>query len=322
MARKIGLTVYGFNIQNKENQRQLLNGIRDDGKSFIDIVEEFADNGKGTYTKDEKNETIFTFEDVKKDEIKDSNQRTIFNAIYFKIKTGEYGIETEIVDSNTGRVTHPRTQTEADVMPFGFCIAVPTGDVTRGIIILQSMGNYGITVVLRKKLNECVRNMIDLDFRMIIGQMVPKPYIRRFFEISKLKSIKMVRYDIPDDLADRYGVDRGSKAMEERIIKYPIGFIMRNRQKLDEWLEGRLRYDRLIELPDFVPDDVKLEFHCGGTSTKTISLKNVDRLIITEDITNDIILNKGYPEFESLKIKMKETASDYLRMMGLIEWEE
>lgn len=51
---------------------------------------------------------------------------------------------------------------------------------------------------------------------------------------------------------------------------------------------------------------------------KTLSLKNIDNLVISEDITEDIILENGHPAFESLVTKLSEIGEYYLLAKGAI----
>ena len=47
-------------------------------------------------------------------------------------------------------------------------------------------------------------------------------------------------------------------------------------------------------------DELKMDFKLGKTS-KTISLKNIDNLQMTEDVTDEVTLEGGHPTFDTLK---------------------
>lgn len=318
MAKKVGLTVYGISVQDNENQRRNLNKLIS-SKSINEIIKEFVDSNKKSYSKDISQETVFTFEEIESETITNNENKECFTILYGKVRTGEYGIESELVDINTGD-TYSRTVNQADTMPFGFCIAIPAGDVNSGIIVLQSIGNYSMKVALNKKLSECLK-IQDQLLRLELGVIVPKTYIDRFFEYGVLQKIRMIRYDIPQDISDRIGINYGVKqTVEERIISKPLGFMERKRRALDEWKRGQRSYTEVIEIDDFKYDDLKLEFKLGRTN-KTISLKNTDKLLVTEDITEIVDQQGGHPVFESLVPVMKETAKEYLIGKGLIEEE-
>ena len=79
------------------------------------------------------------------------------------------------------------------------------------------------------------------------------------------------------------------------------------------YFSGNLKNVAITGVNEYV--DLKLEFATGRTS-KTISLRNVDKLIVTEDITDVVEIVGGHPEFTSLCGAMKETGEFYLIAKG------
>ncbi len=316
--KKIGLTVYGISVLTNENQRKELHNVY--GKSIIDIIKDYANAKINNYLRDDQNEKLFTFDSINTEIVKNKNGQDSYELLYGRVKTGEYGIESELVDINTGD-TYNRTADQADIMPFGFCLAVPYGDIDNAVIVLQTIGIYGMKTILQEQLKDCIKE-IDNDLRINIGVIVPRTYIDRFFQQGVLQAIRMIRYEIPEDDSNRIGINYGVKqTYEERIIRKPLGFMERNNRKLDEWKRGQRRYTDVVEIKDFKYDDLKLDFKLGRTN-KTISLKNVDNVAVTEDVTDLVDQVGGHPTFNSLKIVMKNTAREYLIGKGLIPNEE
>ena len=148
--------------------------------------------------------------------------------------------------------------------------------------------------------------------------MLPKAYIDKFFRNGVLQKIRMVRYEIPEDISNRIGINYGVKqTREERIICKPIGFLERKKKEISEWMAGQRSCTNIIEIEDFHYDDLKLEFKLGRTN-KVISLKDTTGLRVNEDITGVVDTQGGNPDFDSLKLVMKETAREYLIGMGLL----
>lgn len=56
-----------------------------------------------------------------------------------------------------------------------------------------------------------------------------------------------------------------------------------------------------------------------GKRTKTISMRGLDKLVINEDVTEEVVLENGHPTFGSLCTTMKNIGEDYLRARGFIE---
>ena len=132
MAKKVSLVIYGLSILNKENKRALLNDLKDN-KSFLDFFLEFVNRTGKKYSNDSEKETVFQFEKIEIEDVLNNEGQLDYRILYGRVKTGEYGIESELVNIGTGDVYH-RSKEQADVMPFGFCIAIPSGDINLSLI--------------------------------------------------------------------------------------------------------------------------------------------------------------------------------------------
>lgn len=315
MAKKVSLLVYGLSIINGKNERICLNQVLC-GKSLIDIVKEYISANISKYTSDTSKETLFQFDAVDTKKVMNKKGQQTFQILYGRVKTGEYGIESELVDIHTGDVTN-RTPNQADMLPFGFCIAVPCGEVNNAVIILQTLGIYGMKMSLQNHLEKCVTN-VSSDLHLLLRSIVPKEYIDRYFKKGTLTKIKMTRYEIPEDEADRLGINYGVKqTKEERIIHKPLGFVEKNKKIFSEVFAGQKSYTDIIQIDGFEYDDLKLEFALEGTN-KTFNMRDLNSLVVNENITKKVTMKGGHPTFDSLKIIMRKTAKEYLMGMGLL----
>ncbi|MCQ4638575.1 hypothetical protein NE619_17745 [Anaerovorax odorimutans] len=313
--KSVGLTAYSFCVRNGNDEQYELHTIQE--KTFIDIVKKEADLNLKKYVNDKDGESVFTFDEVKVEECEDSSHRKEYDCLLMRVKTGEYGVESEIIDSETGNIAHTKRIGEADVMPFGCAVLVPSGQHTRGIVVFQSIGRYGIITIMKKYIQEYLQR-VDGTLRLVMEPVMPRTYASKLFEEGVLKSIRMIRYGIPEDEADRYGVDRGVKEMvEERVIKKPAGFMQRKKIKLQEFINRECGVSDIVKIDGFEMDDLKLEFKCGKR-IKTISLEKVDNVVVSEDVTNNVTLEKGHPTFNSLCREMKATGEFYLREQGAL----
>jgi hypothetical protein len=315
MAKKVSLLVYGLSIIDGKNERICLNQVLC-GKSLIDIVKEYISANISKYTSDTSKEMLFQFDTVDTKNIVNKNGQRTFRILYGRVKTGEYGIESELVDIHTGDITN-RTPNQADMIPFGFCIAVPCGEVNSAVIILQTLGIYGMKMSLQHHLEKCITD-VSSDLHLLLRSIVPKEYIDRYFRKGILKKIKMTRYEIPEDESNRLGINYGVKqTKEERIIHKPLGFMEKNKKIFSEVFAGQKSYTDIIQIDGFEYDDLKLEFALEGTN-KTFNMKDMNSLVVNENITKKVVIKGGHPTFESLKPIMKKTAKEYLIGMGLL----
>ena len=315
----VGVTAYGFNVRNLENRNEELHNICGNGTNFLDNLETVALATVGEYNNDVNAENVFAYDEVERETVRNAANQGIYDVLYLRIKTGEYGEESEIVDRQTGETRYRKNVNEADVIPFGCCAMLPCGEYDEGIILLQSLGRNGITSVIKTKFNEYVR-MIDENLRVAFKPIVPRTYMNRLLEEGVLKKIRLISYGMEDDDADRLGIDRGVREIvQERVIKAPTGFIRNKAESILQCVRGEIRYDQIVEVDDnFELDDLKLEFRMGRRD-KTISLRGLDQLVINEDITDEVILENGHPTFASLKQVMREIGEGYLRARGFID---
>ncbi len=133
------LVIYGLSVVDGENKRISLNHIIDN-RSLIDIVENYIKDNISLYSQNSSKEILFQFEQVSAEAVKNADGQKRYEILYGRVKTGEYGIESELVDVQTGDVIN-RTPNQADMMPFGFCIAVPLGEINSAVIIFANDGS-------------------------------------------------------------------------------------------------------------------------------------------------------------------------------------
>ncbi len=313
--KKIGLSVYGLSISGGGSNKQNLNRIVGD-KGIIQIFSEYIEEHIDEYMNDRSKENLFVFCQKENREIRDDHGRLICNVLCGRVKTGEYGTSSELVDINTGDV-YNRTSDQADIMPFGFCIIIPVGDVSQGIVVMQTLGQFGIKMALHRKMHEVIQKLNSSLF-VSLGPVMPRQYVKKFFDEGILQKISMVRYEIPEDESERYGINYGvGETKEERIIHKPIGFLTRKKMEIEEWMRGQRSSTEIIKIDDFTYDSLKFVFKLGKTE-KTINLNNLDKIVVTEDITDRVQILDNHPIFSSLQPIMIETGKSYLAGQGLI----
>lgn len=318
---RIGISVYALHVYDKNGQPLELHNIVN-GKGIIDLTKELILQNINSYVDVDEKESIFKFVDWEVHNINTSDENELYSLLYGRLKTGEYGVESEIVNKNTGKVTHRVSTDEAKVLPFDFCISVGSGTGEdgnhRGVVILQTNGVYGIKTVFENRLKQYIQS-IDHTLVLNFGMIYPKTYLNNFIKNGKLKKIELYKYDIPNDTANRVGMNNGSKRSKQILtIVNPIGFLQRKAIQLKECIDGQRLYSSIIEIPDFDYDDLKLEFSLGN-NTKKFSLKNLDKVVISNDITESVILNGGNPVKDSIIPILFDTSTEYLTEMGLLE---
>jgi hypothetical protein len=315
---KIGISIYSLRIYDGNAQEVELHNIIA-GKGIVELTKEFILQNINAYVDDTSKESIFKFVDWKIQQSK-VNGNELFTSIYGRLKTGDYGVESEIVNKDTGAITHHVSANEAKVMPFDFCISLGGGTDgnTVGLAILQTNGSYGIKTIFEHKLKEYIQNQ-DRSKVLNFGMIYPKEYLNNFIHNGRLKKIELFKYEVPIDIANRVGINRGSKKTKLIFtIQNPIGFIQQRADRIKEFMDGQRVYSSIIEMPDFDYDDLKLEFQWRNT-VKKFSLRNLEKVVITDDITERVVLDGGNPTKESILPILLDTSNEYLCEMGIIE---
>lgn len=314
MAKRVGLSIYGLSLYNSERKINInLNNVYM-SKSIIELIKDYIDiNGK-TYSNDINNERLYKFDNVKLEDV-NVNGKQEYTILVGTVKTGEYGIQSELVDITDNSTTEKKS-TQADILPFGFCIALAKGNKSKAVVILQTLGNLGIKSVFTRYISKCLESN-KIRESAAWGSLYPVQYIKRIMNIGKLEKIRLIQYEIPEETVNRIGANSGVKLREERVIIKPTGFIKNKREAILECLNGQRASTSRIELPDFTYDQLKLEFSINK-KTKTIDFNDTTELKVNEDITDQISIINGIPNFNSLKNQMKITAYEYLKLIGFI----
>lgn len=313
MAKKVKVSVYGMSILRDGTNKENLNSISQ-GRSLIEIVSTYIQQNVNRYDNDHNKENLFAFSQYITEDIFDNQRRIEATALSGIIKSGDYGISSELIDINTGDV-YNRSIDQADIMPFGFCIIVPVGNVNTCIVVMQTLGQYSIKLSLQKKLQSII-HAIDPDLLVSLGAVMPRQYVQRYFQEGILKKISMIRYEIPRDETERLGVNYGvNETYEERVIHKPTGFMERKRDAIAEWMNGQRGATDIIQIEGFDYTNIKFVFKLGNLE-KTINLDNIDKIVVTEDITNQVTVIDGLPTFITLKPVMIEIGRGYLRGIG------
>lgn len=315
--KKIGLSVYSLNVKNDQKDTNINDLV--DGKSFIDLVNDYYSANGQNFDDDPQYETVFKFEDVKKQTIKDEYGREVYSYILGTVKTGEYGTESELVEKTTGVTSYNKKETEADVIPFSFMMAIPSGEYSMGIAIFQSEGKNGMKSAFERRMRRYIKK-VNSKIKFGFGTIAPKYYVEKIIRDGFLKQIRVLKYDKDDEITNALNINNGVELKEERIFHDPSPFFQKseNLKKLRECLEGKARFDTLVTIPDFEYDSLKFVIK-NGEREKTINMTNIDSIVVTIDITNEIGIEAGHPKLANVKPLMIQTAYDYLKQMKLLE---
>lgn len=311
----IGMNIYALRAYDEKGKKATLNRITDN-KSIIDVIKEFLMEKSGEITDDNIKEELYKVVDWEEVVQKDENDNEYQTYLYGRIKSGKYGVETDIVNKK-GDLKYKQTPEEAGLKPFDFLVGLSKDDCDETIIVLQTVSGYGIKGLLERELNKYVSSTYNYS-KILFSAIYPKYYLKKYIEKGIIKNIRLLRNRIPKDEADKYGVNQGKKNTKFEIkISSGDGFKRGIIDKIHDCIEGKLSYDRVVEMPYCDIDDVKIDIKVGGKD-KIISLKNIDRVVVSEDITDKVQCIGGNPTKDTVIRVLLENEIDYLIEMGNI----
>ena len=239
---------------------------------------------------------------------------TLGNYVSGTVQRGDYGFGSTIFDVRHQRVSHARQPTEADLIPYYFLFEVyPRAD--EGILILERFGQRGIKGVLGSDLAGYLGDRFP-DVRLDIRPLVPQQWIDQFLRNGRIVRIRLIRFGIPSDIADRYDVGHEE---EEGNVEFRIT-AKRGREiplvnRIRDVLAGDLQLPRFLEVRGFQYDDVKVELELGGRR-RTIDLLHPDHFWPSTDVTDEVELDDDrQPVFASIDEIARSLVSDVRRSM-------
>lgn len=131
-----------FNKYNSESKKQdyfSLSNIR--GKDLLDLLFKFMTSKSSTVFDFPQEKRVYKFTDIKYDPA----QRTVTAFLI----AGFYGVKSDILDKDTGQVTFPKTENDAEVLKHFVLFTVPR-DRTEGIALFHKSRGVGIKSLFSK----------------------------------------------------------------------------------------------------------------------------------------------------------------------------
>lgn len=273
-------------------------------ENALDIVKHFCDASiEGT--DDEKAMKLFSVQE-NSDQI---HSKPAYSALSFIINSGSYGIESEITDRKTRKVSYRCSENDAPVKKFR-CVAFIPKDtkrmqVTKGILVFQALGTFGVKSITVKNLKAfCAKFGLTLETRSVSVRM----FIEKLIEKGSLYKVTLIRNRVSPDGSDNMLVSTGR---EERSYIRP--------QFKANWIEKFLnavdgvKETELLEVDDTIYEDITVTFKLGK-NYRTVRLTEIDRFSVVEDIP-EYIVKRGKTDGNCLVQYMLETATAYAKKM-------
>lgn len=281
----------------------------DDGTtiSFADcfkMFEMFCSNHHDNTNDDKKMKTF----SVERGSVKNYDADT-YRAMAFTVVSGGYGIESDLTDSNTNEVLFHRDTHIADNKKFNVLLFVPKNQgetvVSKGIMIFQTIGTYGVKSFSLKKMQEF---FMSIGLSLQTRSVSVKTLIEKLIEQGNMYKITLIKERVSRNNADNMLISTG---VEERSYIKP--------RLQPTWLQKLLAFfdqmdnSGVYEIDGEEFDDIKVQFKLGDR-VRTAGLRNIDRFSVVEDFP-ETVFNNGLYNRTDLLDYMLETANAYKEKM-------
>jgi hypothetical protein len=304
----ISLASYTLRVKNKTDAKSVdlsrLNGTRD----MLDICWQFLEDRYEEPSHDSSSRKLIRV--IKLDREKRSRSLTGL------LQTGEYGFASDLLDVESGEVSHKRSSQEAEMIPFYFLFNIPPG-VDEGIVILQRFRTSGIRKLLLADFQKYFATQFG-EYRVEINPLTPESVLQQYrSDQCRITKARFVRFSLPSDLADLY--NNQDHEEEEGYVEYTIN-AKRNRTlpiwaRLNEVLTGKREMNRLLEIESFDYSNVKIEVDLNGTR-RTIDLANPKQLRAYYDITDKLSpTEEGHPAYNEVDAIAKDLLAELSHMI-------
>ena len=211
-----------------------------------------------------------------------------YSAASFVIKSGSYGIEADITDKNTHEVKYHRGVNDSDVKEFLCVVYIPKDvgalKIKKGILVFQSIGTYGVKTITTERMRVFFS---DLRLTLETRSVSVAAFLEKLIKQGDLHKLTLIRNQMSLNPADNMLISTGRE--EQTFIKPQFHQVW-----LDKMLSVFRKADEtgIVEIPDDEPyDDLSIQFKLGER-TRTVRLRNLEKLSIVEDIPDHIVAHR------------------------------
>ena len=310
------LEVIKFHLSPKGDKKEkiLMSEIEDE--DLIDIVFNefvpFIDD----YPTDERNKRVVKL-------LKQDNGNSFFKkkdgtrTISGVIETGKYGKEENVVDvdKTDNEPVFKIHKNHSVQKPFFFLVCI-SNLKKDGIIILERDGVLGIKQVFTRLLKDFIKSKFE-DYTLHLTNFIDQQIVKNYIEKGEYNSIKLIRHSLPNDVAERYGLDR--LETEDFFLELTIKtkgrrkILGNSRRRIQEIFENSASGFFVSEELNDVGFDEKSIVKVNSTynnSSRTIDLSDTMKFKPYYEVDVDINAT-GHSEFNSIEKEALNLLEDF-----------
>ena len=235
-------------------------------------------------------------------------------------QTGQYGFESDIYNTTQKKIAHRRQTDEADMVPFNFSFYLPrttsAGQRKRGLLLLSRFNTLGVRQLTIPHLKRYFANRFP-SFTLEVNRVVPKIVLETILSQGSLKTIRLIKKSLPEDIADALSDSDREKVQDVELV---IHTKRRSHFSDIDWLlravEKNARPSEIITIPSFDHDNIKLEVQMDGRM-RTVDLGNTAKLSSNIEINGITPGRNGHPKIEDWLNEADPLAAGIAKSWGM-----
>lgn len=281
------------------------------GKTINELLRNYFRATADDYQNDSANERLFRTISYN-EYVHKYNSDVLFNSVAITVKTGNYGIEAELIDSeDTSHKTNIKAS-QAPVLSFSFSIYYnPMKDLA--ILVTQSISRNSITNVIKKHLSNMLKQVCP-SYKLELKSVTPDKLLKKLLENEDIKNIKIETYkdkfySIEDDLGSKTNI---TPAKTYTVFNKPN---IEDKGFLYNLFTKHNKVKNIIGLTsdEATIGDISIEF-----GSKTLRYDAYFNTRVTESIT-DLFEDPAHVKTSELYPIMNERAFEYLKSTSIIK---
>ncbi len=322
---KISLASYIIKVLDIEDNIYDIHQIPN-GENYIhfnEILRDYFNSRLNIFIDNEKNQKLLSVQNYNNyiEEINGNRIRYHYHAGI--LETGSYGYSSTIRDVETNHVILQKLSTYAETLPFFYSFFVPH-EGNACVCVFQRFKGFGYKSVFEDDFKAFFKERFP-NLKFTLNALLPQEYVARFLSDGRILKLRLIKNNLPEDLADAItdnrndAVDSNAEIVISAKPRGDLGVNQGFKEKLLRILSHETPLQKAFEVKNFEYDNIKIEVKLGST-TKTLNIGDLENLTGYFDVTDDVIINDGHPEYDSILRVSKDYAEHFLRALRIIDW--
>lgn len=213
------------------------------------------------------------------------------------VSTGEFGFESDIVDTITKSVIHKRKTHESGMLPFHFCFYAPktTNQQERliGVLLLSRFNKLGIRGVFLPNLIVHFASAFP-GMELKVEKVVPASFVNAVVKGGDLKKIRLFANKIPDGARKALANAGFDNFYEVEMIIKPKPRTFFSKPAWMSSLKQGVPLNSLITLPDTDITKIKVEVSRLKGRSRTLDISNAKTMAANIEIDKPTLLASNH----------------------------